>query len=213
MTEIWLIRHGETDWNRARRLQGWQDTPLNAHGQNQAGRLAERLQHDARNSPFDALYSSDLQRTLQTAEPAAARLDLRVRPEPGLRERCYGVLEGVTMDRLDVEQPEAAAAWKSREPDRTLDGGETLRQFHNRIVATLDDIAERHARGRVLVFTHGGVLDIVWRHAHGIPLTHPRDAALLNAGVNRLAVENRQWHVMGWGDVAHIATLAADDIV
>lgn len=213
MTEIWLIRHGETDWNRAKRLQGWQDTPLNAHGMKQAQRLAERLEHDARSGPFDALYSSDLQRTLQTAEPAAARLALRVRPEPGLRERCYGVLEGVTMDRLDIEQPEAAAAWKSREPDRILDGGETLRQFHNRIVATVDDIAERHAGGRVLVFTHGGVLDIVWRHAHGIPLTHPRDAALLNAGVNRLAVEDRRWHVMGWGDVTHIAALAADDIV
>jgi probable phosphoglycerate mutase len=213
MTEIWLIRHGETDWNRARRLQGWQDTPLNAHGLNQARRLAERLERDARNGPFDALYSSDLQRTLQTAEPVAARLDLRVRPEPGLRERCYGVLEGVTMDRMDIEQPEAAAAWKSREPDRALDGGETLRQFHNRIVATIDDIAERHDGDRVLIFTHGGVLDIVWRHAHGIPLTHPRDAALLNAGVNRLAIENRRWHVMGWGDVAHIATLAADDIV
>jgi 2,3-bisphosphoglycerate-dependent phosphoglycerate mutase len=213
MTEIWLIRHGETDWNRARRLQGWKDTPLNAHGVNQARHLAERLDRDARNGAFDALYSSDLQRTMQTAEPIATRLDLRVRPEPGLRERCYGVLEGVTMDRMDIEQPEAAAAWKSREPDRALDGGETLRQFHNRIVATVDDIAERHEGGRVLVFTHGGVLDIVWRHAHGIPLTHPRDAALLNAGVNRLAVDKRKWHVMGWGDVTHIATLAADDIV
>ncbi|ANN71024.1 histidine phosphatase family protein [Bordetella bronchialis] len=213
MTEIWLIRHGETDWNRARRLQGWQDTPLNAHGRNQAQRLAERLHHEARNGPFDALYSSDLQRTLQTAEPAAARLELRVRPEPGLRERCYGVLEGVTMDRLDIEQPQAAAAWKSREPDRILDGGETLRQFHNRIVATIDDIAQRHQDERVLVFTHGGVLDIVWRHAHGIPLTRPRDAALLNAGVNRVAIENRRWQVMGWGDVAHIATLAKDDVV
>jgi probable phosphoglycerate mutase len=213
MTEIWLIRHGETDWNRARRLQGWQDTPLNAHGENQARLLAERLELEARNSPFDAIYSSDLQRALHTAQPAAERLELRVRPEPGLRERCYGVLEGVAMDRLDIEQPAAAAAWKSREPDRILDGGEALRQFHNRIVATVDDIAERHENGRVLVFTHGGVLDIVWRHAHGIPLTHPRDAALLNAGVNRLSVERRSWHVMGWGDIAHIATLSADDIV
>ncbi|ARP91542.1 histidine phosphatase family protein [Bordetella genomosp. 9] len=213
MTEIWLIRHGETDWNRARRLQGWQDTPLNAHGINQAERLAERLAQDAATGPFDALYSSDLQRAHDTATPAAERLGLRVRPEPGLRERCYGVLEGVTMDRLDIEQPEAAAAWKSREPDRLLDGGETLRQFHNRVVATIDDIAQRHDGGRVLVFTHGGVLDIVWRHAQGIPLTHPRDAALLNAGVNRLSVDNRRWHVMGWADITHISTLAKDDVV
>jgi probable phosphoglycerate mutase len=213
MTEIWLIRHGETDWNRARRLQGWQDTPLNAHGLNQARRLAERLERDASNGPFAAIYSSDLRRAHDTALPVSERLGLRVRSEPGLRERCYGVLEGVTMDRMDIEQPDAAAAWKSRDPDRSLDGGETLRQFHNRVVATVEDVAERHRGARVLLFTHGGVLDIVWRHAHGIPLTHARDAALLNAGVNRIAVENRRWRVMGWGDIAHISTLAADDIV
>ena len=213
MTEIWLIRHGETDWNRARRLQGWQDTPLNAHGLNQARRLAERLEHDARNGPFDALYSSDLQRTLQTAEPVAARLDLRVRPEPGLRERCYGVLEGVTMDRMDIEQPEAAAAWKSRDPLRPLDGGETLGQFQSRVISTVDDIASRHDGERILMFTHGGVLDIIWRHASGVPLNGARDAALLNVSINRVGVQGRKWEVLDWGDVGHVADEVGDDVV
>lgn len=213
MTEIWLIRHGETDWNRARRLQGWHDIPLNPHGEGQAQRLAARLRDDARSGPFSAIYSSDLKRAYDTALPVSELLPLRVRMEPGLRERCYGVLEGLTMDSLDREQPEAAAAWKSREPDRVLDGGETLRQFHDRVVATVDDVAERHTGERLLLFTHGGVLDIAWRHAQGIPLSHPRDAALLNAGVNRLTIDNRRWRIMGWGDVTHIANRAGDDVV
>lgn len=213
MTEIWLIRHGETDWNRARRLQGWQDTPLNAYGVSQAARLAARLHEDARSVPFAAIYSSDLKRAHDTALPTAELLGLRVRPEPGLRERCYGVLEGLAMDSLDTLAPLAAAAWKSRDPSRALDGGETLGQFHGRVVATVDDVAQRHAGERVLLFTHGGVLDIVWRHAQGIPLSHARDAALLNAGVNRLTVETGRWRILGWGDVEHIADEVGDDIV
>jgi probable phosphoglycerate mutase len=213
MTEIWLIRHGETDWNKARRLQGWQDIPLNATGVEQAAHLAQRLQDDARSGPFCAIYSSDLERAHRTALAVAEKLSLRVRSEPGLRERCYGVLEGLAMDDLEAQQPEAAAAWKSRQPERELAGGETLKQFHERVVSTVDDVAARHEGDRVLLFTHGGVLDIAWRHAQGIPLSYPRDAALLNAGVNRLAIDKGHWRIMGWGDVTHIATPGGDDIV
>lgn len=115
MTEIWFIRHGETDWNRQRRLQGWQDIPLNEFGRNQAGLLASRLREDARSTPIDAIYSSDLQRAHATATPVSEQLDLRVRVEPGIRERGFGVLEGLDLDRIDVLAPEAAAAWRSRD--------------------------------------------------------------------------------------------------
>lgn len=213
MTEIWLIRHGETDWNRVRRLQGWTDIPLNDHGRFQAASLAERLREEALAAPFHAIYSSDLQRAFDTARPVAEALDLRVRAEPGLRERCYGVLEGLTMDTMDSAQPEAAAAWRSREPQRAVEGGETLRQFRDRVVATVDDAAQRHVGERLLMFTHGGALDIVWRHAQDLPLTPPRAAALLNAGINRIAVSDGKWRIMGWGDVTHIEARAKDDVV
>ncbi|WP_251863617.1 histidine phosphatase family protein [Achromobacter sp. Marseille-Q4962] len=213
MTEIWFIRHGETDWNRQRRLQGWQDIPLNDSGREQAGMLAARLGAQARETPFHALYTSDLQRAHDTARPVAELLGLRVRVEPGIRERGFGVLEGLEMDRIDVLAPEAAAAWKSRDPLRALDGGETLGQFQARIVATVDDVASRHAGERILAFTHGGVLDIIWRHASGVPLDGPRDAALLNVSINRVGVKDRRWRVLDWGDVAHVAGAPADDVV
>ncbi|MGE8659712.1 MAG: histidine phosphatase family protein [Achromobacter sp.] len=213
MTEIWFIRHGETDWNRQRRLQGWQDIPLNEFGRNQAGLLASRLREEARSTPIDAIYSSDLQRAHATAAPVSEQLDLRVRVEPGIRERGFGVLEGLDLERIDVLAPEAASAWRSRDPLRALDGGETLGQFQSRVISTVDDIAGRHEGERILMFTHGGVLDIIWRHASGVPLNAPRDAALLNVSINRVGVRGRQWQVLDWGDVSHVAAEVGDDVV
>jgi len=213
MTEIWFIRHGETVWNVERRLQGWQDTALNDTGRAQAAQLAARLREQAGGQPFAALYSSDLQRAHHTADPVAEQLGLRVRVEPGIRERGFGVLEGLAIDRVDQLAPEAAAAWKSRDPLRALEGGESLGQFHARVVATIEDLAQRHAGERILAVTHGGVLDIIWRHASGVPLQQPRQAALLNASINRVGVQARQWQVLDWGDVAHIAAEAGNDVV
>ena len=213
MTEIWFIRHGETDWNRQRRLQGWQDIPLNEFGVNQASLLASRMREEARQTPIHAIYSSDLQRAHATAVPVSEQLGLRVRVEPGIRERGFGVLEGLDLERIDVLAPEAASAWRSRDPLRALDGGETLGQFQSRVISTVDDIASRHDGERILLFTHGGVLDIIWRHASGVPLNGPRDASLLNVSINRVGVRGRQWEVLDWGDVGHVATEVGDDVV
>jgi len=205
MTEIWFIRHGETEWNRERRIQGWQDTALNAAGRAQALRLAARLHEAAGGTPFAALYSSDLQRARATAQPVAAKLGLDLRAEPGIRERRFGVLEGLELGRMDELAPEAAAAWKSRDPARALEGGEALGEFRRRIVEAVEELARRHAGARVLAFTHGGVLDIVWREAQGLPLDAPRNAPLLNASINRVRVSPGRWRMLEWGDVAHAA--------
>lgn len=212
MTEIWFIRHGETDWNVARRMQGWQDIDLNDTGRVQAGLLAARLARDAATTPFDALYSSDLARARDTAQAVSEQLALRLRIEPGVRERSFGVLEGIDLEKIDALQPEAAAAWKSRDPQRPLAGGESLGQFRNRVISAVEDVANRHHGERVLLFTHGGVLDIVWRHASGLPLEAPREVELRNVGINRVVVAADGWRIAGWGDVAHTeAEVAARD--
>lgn len=211
MTEIWFIRHGETAWNRDGRLQGWQDIALNEAGVAQAAQLAERIA--ALDTSFDALYSSDLQRAYHTAEPVSSALTLRIRTEPGLRERSYGVLEGLALARIDELAPEAAAARRSRDPDRPLEAGESLGQFQSRILATVEDLAQRHSGERVLAITHGGVLDIIWRHATGVSLDAHRPVPLLNASINRIGIEGRQWQVLDWGDVSHLELESTSDIV
>ena len=100
MTELWLMRHGETDWNIVHRLQGWRDIGLNDAGREQAARLANRLADEGTTYTFHAAYSSDLDRTVKTLAPAAERLGLTVETTPALRERHYGSLEGLTVNEL-----------------------------------------------------------------------------------------------------------------
>ncbi|OZI45598.1 histidine phosphatase family protein [Bordetella genomosp. 4] len=211
MTEIWFIRHGETSWNREGRLQGWQDIELNDSGREQAAQLAARMA--TVEQAFDALYSSDLQRAYATAEPISAGLNLRIRTEPGIRERGFGVLEGLDLARIDELAPEAAAARKSRDPNRPIEGGESLGQFQARVIATINDLAQRHTNERILAVTHGGVLDIIWRHASNVALDGPRPVPLLNASINRIGIEGRQWQVLEWADIAHLDMESTSDIV
>lgn len=211
MTEIWFIRHGETAWNRAGRLQGWQDIELNAAGREQAAQLATHM--STVEQTFDALYSSDLQRAYATAEPLSTALELRIRTEPGLRERGFGILEGMELARIDELSPNVAAARTSRDPHIPIEGGESLGQFQARVISTIDDLAQRHTGERILAVAHGGVLDIIWRHASGVALDGPRPVPLLNASINLIAIEDRQWRVVEWGNVAHLEAESASDIV
>ena len=213
MAEIWFIRHGETDWNRLGRLQGWQDTPLNEAGIAQAAQLARRLRGDAARIPFSALYSSDLRRAHATALTVGEALTLPVRVEPGIRERRFGVLEGLEYTRIDTVAPDAAAAWKSRDPARPLEGGETLGEFKDRIVEAVESLARRHPEERIIAVTHGGALDIIWREASGVALHEPRHAPMLNAAINRVHVESGSWTLLEWGDSSHIGEPARDDTV
>jgi len=212
MTEIWFIRHGETPWNIERRIQGWQDIALNATGVAQAKKLADRLRVEAVQAPFDALYSSDLVRTCDTARPIAEQLHLSIRPEPRIRERCYGVLEGSRLDEAERMFPEATTVWRRRDPAEPLIGGESLQQFRKRIVAAVHDIATYHADSRILAVTHGGVLDVIWREANKVGLSRPCATPLLNASINRIAIDAGQWRMLDWADVAHVGPDAISDL-
>ena len=182
-TEFLLIRHGETDHNRQGRFQGQVDVPLNATGSAQAERLARRLQHE----PLDALVSSDLSRARSTAEPLLAlRGGLGLTTDAAWREQAFGVLEGLVVADARLAQPEAFAAWWAHTPEGAPPGGESPRAFHARVNAALRALARTHTGARVAVFTHGGVLDMVWRTVHGRPLSGPRACEIPNTGINRL---------------------------
>jgi probable phosphoglycerate mutase len=211
MTEIWFIRHGETAWNREGRLQGWKDIELNEAGQAQAAQLAKHLA--AGTTSFEALYSSDLLRAYATAEHVSSAMALRIRTEPGLRERSFGIFEGLDLTRIDELSPDAVSARTSRDPHLPVEGGESLGQFQSRVIATVNDMAERHRGERILAVAHGGVLDILWRHANGVDLAGPRPVPLLNASVNRIGIDGRTWQVIEWGNIDHLDAESANDII
>ncbi len=200
-TRICLIRHGETDWNRARRIQGHTNIPLNATGREQAQALAASLA-DAR---FAAIYSSDLARARQTAEAVAQRTALHVHFEPSLRERNFGDFQGLTYDELAARYPDAYARFEWREPDAALPGGgESLTAFFNRVMLALTRIAKRHPDADVLVVCHGGVLDMAHRMAVALPLSHKRDFPVGNATVNWLRCDEGTWEILAWDERTHL---------
>jgi len=204
MTELILIRHGETDWNVQGRFQGQIDVPLNALGVRQAERMAERLASER----VDVFYCSDLLRTRQTAAPAARRLALAAAPDAGLREQHFGVFEGLSFDEAQARHPQLLAGWMRHEPDYALPEGESVRAFHARVVGAVQALAARHAGQTLAVVTHGGVLDMIYRTVHALPLVGPRACPIPNAGLNRLRLRGNRFEIVGWADDAHLAGLA-----
>ena len=205
-TELVLVRHGETDWNLRKCFQGQIDVPLNERGLAQARRLARQLHSEGLR--FDAVVSSDLGRARQTAEPVCLALDLPLQHDPAWREQAFGVLEGQSVDTLRSTHPELHAQWQRHDPDYALPGGaESRRQFSERILAAAAGLARRHGGGRVLVLTHGGVLDMVWRAARGLPLSGPRACDIPNAGINRLRWGADGPTLLSWAEDQHLRTL------
>lgn len=204
MSTLILIRHGETDWNRALRFQGQTDIPLNAVGHAQAERLAGRLAAET----VHAVVSSDLQRAVQTAMPAAARFGLDIATDAGLREQSFGVAEGFTSAEIRQQRPDAWARWTSFQADQSFDQGESTRQFHTRSLAALRSLAAAHIGKTLLVVTHGGVLDMVFRTARALSLDGPRLAEIPNAGFNRVQVaDDGSIELMVWADTNHLEGL------
>lgn len=204
MTELLLIRHGETDFNRQLRFQGHLDSPLNTLGHAQAARLAARL----RDETFDAVFSSDLARARQTAAPLIALNGQPLHTDAAWREQSFGVMEGLDAASIRSQHPAHWAAWARHDADTAPEGGESYRAFHQRVMQALQQLVQARAGQRLAVFTHGGVLDMVWRQAHGLPLAGPRSCVIPNAGVNRLRWDGPQIEILTWADDSHLHDMA-----
>ena len=207
LTHVVLVRHGETTWNQARRVQGTLDSPLSPLGRRQA----EAVAHTLAPEPLAFLYSSDLGRTQESAAALARITGLPVRLDPRLRERCYGVLQGKTWPEIEIECPEAFERLNARDPEYLPPQGESASAFRERVLASVTEIARQHAGERGVIVTHGGVVGIMYRHTLDIALSAKRDYALLNASINRFRFVDGRWHLDTWGDVSHVDSLDPRD--
>lgn len=199
-TTLIVVRHAETTWNRERRMQGTTDTALSDVGRAQARALARRLAGET----YSAIYSSDLSRARDTAHVIAQHSGRPLLLEPRLRERAFGVFEGLTAPEIEARYPEEFACFTTRDPEYEVPGGESARGFTQRCLGCLAEIAHRHPGEEILVVTHGLVLDALYRAAEGLDHYTQRPVPLINASLNFFAYRANAWRLVRWGDVTHL---------
>jgi probable phosphoglycerate mutase len=184
VTEIVLVRHGETDWNVEERFQGHADPPLNARGREQARVLAARMAGEH----VDVIYTSPLRRARETAEILAEALGATVVSHDGLREVDVGEWQGLTRGDIEERFPEAFARWREYGPG--WEHGETYEQMADRVLAAMREIASAQQSGRVVVVTHGGPVRAIAASADGISHAESRRRTRVidNCGVAGFAI-------------------------
>ncbi len=180
---LWLVRHGESTWNRERRFQGARDAELSERGRAQAEALARGLA----GREFAALYTSPLRRARDTAAPCAAALGLAPTPVPELREVGLGDWEGVTVDEVVARDGDRYWAWLTAPAAHPPPGGEPMDAFQRRVCAAVARLAGRHPDAPVLVVTHGGVIAALLCRCLALGLDAVWRLRVENASVTRLA--------------------------
>jgi 2,3-bisphosphoglycerate-dependent phosphoglycerate mutase len=206
-TRVLLVRHGQSRGNAEQRFGGHTATPLSELGHRQAEATARALA--ARG--VTAIYSSDLLRAVQTAEPLARATGLEVRQTAALRERSVGLMEGLTFEEAAAAHPEEYAALLRRDFEHVLAGGESYRQLLDRAAAGLDRAVEQHRGGTLALFSHTGTISILALHLMGAldaPTLKPVWLSSSNCGVTRFELRSDGFiRVSAFNDTRHLAGL------
>lgn len=210
-TRLCLIRHGETSWNAEKRLQGHTDIPLNSRGALQARQMAQALKDI--NLTFDVLYTSDLKRAADTANAVVELFGVDAQVDSTLRERHFGALQGLSISEAPLLRPDIWQAHIARDLEHELAGGESIQQFALRVQSALDKIQVRHAGKTILIVSHGGTLDMMYRIASKQALNAERVVSVPNASLNWIThSELNGWSVEQWADTRHLEGPALENI-
>lgn len=213
MLQVFLVRHGETEWNVLRRLQGQSNSPLTENGIRQAEQVAERVKSEG----ITHIISSDLGRTLETAEIIAKACDCPIILEPRLRELNMGILEQRDIGSLTPEEE----IWRQSIIDGTEGGripqGESMEELATRMFAALESCRELPEGSRPLLVSHGIALGCLISKVLGLPAHAERRLRLRNCSLSRLDYQNSPWLASGWvietaGGSSHLSEPALDEV-
>jgi len=198
-TEIILIRHGETEWNSQKRMQGHSNSDLSEVGRGQIQALGELM----KNVSFDHIYSSDSLRTRQTAEAITQYSGHTLQFDQRIREKNLGVFEGLTSTEAKERHPEVYRLFKTAGANYVIDEGESTQQLLERALEFIEEIRLRHPQERVVMVTHGGVVRVLMKHALGLSIDAPTRFIIKNTGIFGL-IWNENWLVTQMGGVYHL---------
>ena len=201
MTEIIIIRHGETEWNQTGRFQGHSDVPLSETGRAQAEALGRNLALDH----VDAIYASDLIRAMETAAPLAARFSLTVTPDPLLRELNFGAWEGRSFSDVNAENPNAMKQFYNDPEYADIPDSEPFPDFQKRVAGRVREIAAEQRGKRVVIVSHGASIRILLTDILAMPIRSIWHISQLNTAVNKIRFEDDGFAVVTlMNDTSHL---------
>ena len=205
-TTLYLVRHGETQWNLEHRFQGQKDSPLSPRGIKQINTLGPYFEKNH----IDALYSSDLGRAMTTANIISQVTGLQVEALKALRERCFGIFEGLTHEPAREIQPQLFDQWRSGSMDVKVPGGESRQEMLDRVLPALYQIIDQHPGQKVAIVSHGGTLSALWRFLE--PSRPESDGfSIPNASISTLSGQHKKLLVLKWSEINHLKGLKSLD--
>ena len=213
MLQVYLVRHGETQWNAERRIQGQSDSPLTAKGELQAVQVGERV----RTYGITHVIASDLGRTQRTAEIIADACGCGVTLDARLRELDMGILEQRHLDSLSAQEEEWRRLVVNGTPNGRIPEGESMQELSERMHAGLAACLNLPAGSRPLLVSHGIALGCLVSTILGLPAHAERRLRLRNCSISRVDFQESQWLAPGWvvetaGDISHLDTPALDEL-
>lgn len=211
VTRLYLVRHGQSAGNAEGRFGGHSPTPLSELGKQQAEATAAALSKEK----IDAIYSSDLLRALQTAQPLAERLNLLAIAHPAFRERKVGVLEGLTFDESKEKFPNDYYALVNRDVHHVITEGESYRQLLKRATNALHEVIRTHHGGKIVIFSHTGTICFLTLYLLGAINRRTCATPWLvtsNCGINRFEIRSmRNIRILAMNDTRHLLKTTGDD--
>lgn len=198
-----LVRHGETDWNRKRRIQGQSDVALTDLGRRQAARVAARLAGER----IAAVYSSDLSRAYETALAIATPHGLEVERVLELRERAFGDWEGLTVEEIAERYADEYEKWVHDRFNARIPNGESLSQLYERAWRIFQLLRERHAGETAVLVGHGAALSVILSEVLGVDWKHRQGFLLENGSISTVTTERGRTFVTCLNDTCHLEGL------
>lgn len=204
MVRVILIRHGETDWNKIRRIQGsGSDTRLNERGEQQAQSLALRL----RQEKIQAIYSSALHRALDTAQPIAADHQLELQIEPSLNEISAGELEGVLMEKIGGRLDQLLTGGDKVEVNLKIPGGESLSEVQQRAWHTIQRLVNQHPDGVIVVVSHYFIILTIICAVLNLPLSQIGRLRLGSGSISTIVFDGQTPRLVLFNDNCHLTNI------
>jgi broad specificity phosphatase PhoE len=207
LPRLFAVRHGITDWNALGRIQGHSQSELTDTGRKQAEAISDRLAGER----IDAIYSSDLNRAMDTARAIARPHALAVHADARLREAAYGDWEGRTMDELRLLYPETVTQWMTEPVAVAPTGGESLEQVAARVGSLLDEFRARPTEEQIVVVGHGGSIRALLCLALNLPQGYSRRVRVDTASLSVVELKPTRSVVMAVNDRHHLTEVDAVD--